>query len=180
MRRLLAVALGSWVALCSAQPKSDWEIEEERRNWKEGEYRLPPLPKPEDLIEFYVSAGTNFRFFVDRQSLSVGKDGVVRYTLLARSPSGVENVTHEGMRCAARNYRVYAHMRAGGVWSERDSEWRPIESKTVQRPHDALWREYFCPRRATIYDSAEGIDALRRGGHPNAGHSANQGLGGRY
>jgi len=179
LKRLAALALAAHVVLALAQPKSDWEIEVERRGWKEGEYQLPAAPKAEDLMEFYVSATTDFRFFIDRQSLSVGKDGVVRFTLLARSPSGSENVTYEGIRCSEGNYRVYAYGRAGGGWSERDSDWRPIEVKTTQRWHSALWREYFCPHKVPIFDPAEGVDALRRGGHPNAG-GLQPGPGGRY
>ena len=179
MRGLPALALALCAGLATGQPKSDWEIEVERRGWKEGEYKLPGQPKSQDLIEFYVSATTDFRFFVDAQSLSVGKDGVVRYTLLARSPSGVENITYEGIRCAAGSLRVYAYGRAGGSWAERDSDWRPIEAKTTQRWHNALWREYFCPMKVPIFDVAEGIDALRRGGHPNAG-GLQRGSGGRF
>ena len=179
MRGLPALALALWAGLIAAQPKSDWEIEVERRGWKEGEYKLPALPRPEDLIEFFVSAASNFRFFVDPQSLSVGKDGVVRYTLLARSPSGAENITYEGIRCAAGSVRVYAYGRPGGSWAERDSDWRPIEPKSLQRWHNALWREYFCPMKVPIFDPAEGIDALRRGGHPNAA-GLERGPGGRF
>ena len=178
MKRLAALALAAHAALGLAQPKSDYEVEEERRNWKEGEYQLPAPPKGDDLVEFYVSAATDFRFFIDRQSLSVGKDGVVRYTLLARSPSGAENVTFEGIRCAEGRLRIYAYGRPGG-WNERDSDWRPIEVRTIQRWHNALWREYFCPMRVPIFDPAEGIDALRRGGHPNAA-GLERGPGGRF
>ena len=179
MKRLLALALAAQFGSALAQPKSDWEIELERRGWKEAEYKLPALPKPEDLLEFFVSSGSDFRFFIDRQSLSVGKDGVVRFTLLARSASGAENLTYEGIRCSEGKYRVYAYGKPGGGWSERDSDWRPIESKSVQRWHNALWLEYFCPQRVPIFDSAEGIDALRRGGHPNA-VGLQGGPGGRY
>ena len=179
MRRLAPLALAAHALLGIAQPKSEWEAEAERRGWKEGEHKLPAPPKREDLIEFFVSSATDFRFFVDPQSLSVGKDGVVRYTLVARSPSGAENVSYEGIRCSAGSLRVYAYGRLGGGWSERDSEWRPIEPKTVQRWHNALLREYFCPQRVPIYDPAEGIDALRRGGHPNA-VGLQRGPGGRY
>ena len=179
MKRFTALALAVHVGLGIAQPKSDWEIEAERRGWKEGEYQLPPPPKANDLIEFFVSAGTDFRFFVDQQSLSVGKDGVVRYTLVARSPSGAESVTYEGLRCSEGRLRVYAYGRSGGAWNERESEWRPIEPKTTQRWHNALLREYFCPMKVPIFDPAEGIDALRRGGHPNAA-GLQRGPGGRY
>jgi hypothetical protein len=179
VRRLLAFALLAQIGVALAQPKTDWEVEFERRGWKEGEYKLPALPKPQDLIEFFVSSASDFRFFIDRQSLSVGKDGVVRFTLLARSASGVENLTYEGIRCSEGNYRVYAYGKPGGGWSERDSGWRAIESKSVQRWHNALWLEYFCPQRVPIFDVAEGIDALRRGGHPNA-VGLQGGPGGRY
>ena len=179
MKRLCALVLAAYAGLGIAQPKSDWEIEMERRGWTEGEYKLPAPPKPDDLVEFYVSPSTNFRFYIDRQSLSVGKDGVVRYTLLARSPAGAENVTYEGIRCAQGSYRVYAYGRPGGAWNERDSDWRPIEPKTTQRWHQALWREYFCPHRVPIFDTAEGLDALRRGGHPDA-RSLKSGPGGRF
>jgi hypothetical protein len=179
VRRLAALALAGYVGFACAQQKSDWELEWERRGWKEAEYKLPALPKAEDLIEFNVSETTDFRFFIDRQSLSVGKDGVVRFTMVARSPSGAENVTYEGIRCSEGNYRVYAYGRPGAGWSERDSEWRPIEPRRTQRWHNALYREYFCPQRAIIFDAAEGIDALRRGGHPNA-IGLQRGPGGRY
>ena len=175
MRRLVALPLGLCATLALAQVhiKSDWELEMERRNWKEADIKLPAYPKQENLIEFYVSPTTEFRFFIDRQSLSVGNDGVVRYTLLARSPSGVENVTYEGIRCAARAYRVYAYGREA-KWAERDSDWRDIEPKTMQRSHYALWREYLCPRKAPILDVAEGLEALRRGGLHNRGQFSPQ------
>ena len=47
--------------------------------------------------------------------------------------------------------------------------WRRIETRSVQRWHDALWREYFCPREIPIRNAAEGIYALKRGGHPASG-----------
>ena len=169
MKGLLALPLAMWAALALAQPKSDWELEQEERSWTEGALQLPAYPKGEDLIEFYVSAATEFKFFIDRASLSVSPEGVVRYTLLARSPSGAENVTYEGIRCKTGTYRIYAYGRAGGTWAPRASDWRSIEPRSVQRWHQALWREYFCPQKVPIDDVAEGIDALRRGGHPNSG-----------
>lgn len=153
--------------------KSDWEQEHERRNWREIDAPLPAYPKQEDLIEFRPSEGASFRFFIDRASLQVGKDGVVRYTLVARSPNGVDNVSFEGIRCTGGLYRVYATGRSDGTWVPRaGSEWREIQPKTIQRWHQALRREYFCPQDAIIFSAAEGIDALTRGGHPNKGHTS--------
>lgn len=96
---------------------------------------------------------------------------MVRYTLVARSPQGAQNVSFEGIRCESREVRGYATGRADGTWSRRDTPWRRIESRSVQRWHNALAAEYFCAGRTPIQDAAEGVDALRRGGHPRASHA---------
>lgn len=146
--------------------KSDWEREQEAREFKEGEVSLPPLPDG-DLIEFAVSSATSFRFFVDPKSISIGGEGLVRYTLVARSPSGVRNISYEGIRCGGQGLvRVYAFS-TGDKWSRNTaSDWRPIEPKGVQRWHSVLRSQFFCPGRFYIQSAQEGIDALRRGSHP--------------
>jgi hypothetical protein len=146
--------------------KSDWEIQEEERNWKEGEVKLPAAPQPGNLIEFTAGPASSFRFFVDSASVTVDRD-VVRYTLVARSSSGFENVSYEGLRCKANMFRVYAHLN-GGNWSRSPGDWKPIEPRTLQRWHNELRNRYFCPFSLSIQSAAEGLDALRRGGHPMA------------
>ncbi len=146
-------------------PKSEWELEQERLNWKEGELKLPAYPGAKGLIEFFVSGTTSFKFFIDPASLSVGADGVVRYTLVARSPSGVANISYEGVHCRTKAYRVFA-LGHDGRWVTQDSRWRDTESKSIQRWHVELRTRYFCPDGLSIATAAEGVDALRRGGHP--------------
>jgi len=149
------------------QDKSAWELEQERLK-PASAVALPALPKNEDLIEFWVTNSSAFRFFIDSASLSVGNDHVVRYTLVARSPSGIANVSYEGMRCAEGTYRVYAYA-LDGKWVPRESEWKPIEPNAVQRWHNELRIRYFCvSRRGALLSKEEGVDALRRGGHPGA------------
>jgi hypothetical protein len=159
----------------AAGAKSDWEREREAREFKDQEVTLPPPPRS-GLVEFFVSSASSFKFFIDPQSLSVGADGVVRYTLVARSSSGAETVSYEGMRCGVPgHYRVYAFGNAG-AWSKNpNADWRPIEPKSIQRWHNVLSGQYFCPTRLAIQSVAEGLDALRRGGHPAV---ANTGSGG--
>ena len=153
--------------------KTDWERQYEQRDSSEAEVALPAPPKG-GLLEFFVSSASSFKFFVDPQSLSVGTDGVVRFTLVARSRSGAENVSYEGMRCENGNYRVYAYAN-GGRWSATQSDWRRIEPRSIQRWHNELYERYFCPNGAIIADAEEGLRALRRGGHPavNDGQRAN-------
>lgn len=141
-----------------------------RPDWEEGESQLPAYPQPGNLIEFAVSALSDFRFFVDAESITAGKDGVVRYTLVARSSSGTENVSFNALRCRTGEHKVFANGRTSDqTWvTMRDSQWRELQPKTVTRQHFALMRDFFCPAAVAILSRAEGIDALRRGMHPNA------------
>ena len=172
--RLLAALLAGMALAAAAQntnqtgiqgDKSKYEEEQDKLNWKEADAALPPYPKDADLIEFQVSSGATFRFFIDAASLSVADDGVVRYTLVARSPSGIANVSFEGIRCASKSYKVFARG-TGGRWSRREGAWQVIEARTIQRWHNVLYFEYLCPRHRPIETAAEGADALRRGMHP--------------
>ncbi len=166
MKRLAALGLPlSLLALAACGqpgPQSDWERRHEERlpPPPEAAAPLPPYPKGEQLIEFFVAATSEFRFFIDASSISVGPDGIVRYVLLARSPSGVENISFEGMRCATTEVRIYAVGRDGS-WAGKPGEWREIPARSVQRWHNALYREYFCPHKQPIGSASEAIEALR-------------------
>lgn len=142
----------------------------EQAAWTEEEVVLPPFPKEENLREFHVSAVTSNRFFIDATSISVGKDGVVRYTLLVRSNRQATNITYEGIRCSSRERKIYATGRQDGSWTiNRNAKWSAIENKQINRHHAALWREFFCPGGIPIRTATEGEEALRLGGHPEAG-----------
>jgi hypothetical protein len=84
----------------------------------------------------------------------------VRYTLVARSPTRVENVTYEGMRCSTGELRVYALGRERS-WSAIQTGWRPMPS--MQAWHRVLYREYFCPYREPVASRQQAIDVLRGG-----------------
>ncbi|MFN2643381.1 MAG: CNP1-like family protein [Burkholderiales bacterium] len=167
MRRLaLAAALACACAGCASTPRdeSDWERRNRENVPPEEGVSLPAYPVARDLVEFTFPTSTGFRFFIDRKSLAVGKDGVVRYVLVARSPGGPENVTFEGLRCASAEQRVYALGHPDHAWSAARSPWRPLASAR----HIALYRDYFCPQNKPIRDAGEGVRALESGGHPFA------------
>lgn len=128
---------------------------------------MPAYPRVENLLPFFVSATSAFDFYIDSASLSVGEDGVVRYVLVTRSRHGAQSVSFEGIRCSTAEYRIYATGVGEGRWSPSNTPWRPIEPRSVQRWHNALWREYFCPMETPIRSAAEGVQALRRGDHPS-------------
>lgn len=129
--------------------------------------QLPEYPKPENFLPVRVTATTQFDFFVDAKSVRVGNDGVVRYSLIAKSPDGALNVSFEGIRCSDAKFRIYAFGRPDRTWSEaRNPLWQamPADSRNAQRA--VLHSEYFCPGGSIIYTPEEGVQALRAGGHP--------------
>ncbi|AXS79062.1 CNP1-like family protein [Dechloromonas sp. HYN0024] len=157
--------------LASASVMADFEEDYESKQWQEMEVQLPAAPRQESLLPFYVSAATENRFFVDGATISVGKDGVVRYVLVILAPEGGRNVTFEGMRCESRERRIYAAGRVDGSWSKaRKNEWVRIQDAYANRHHAALFLDYFCPIGNIVQNAAEARNALKQGGHPDNKH----------
>lgn len=152
MQRLSAVAVIAALGLAAANVQAlaqgvDNEppsIEAE----KELPVELPALPKDEDLRSFYVSPTSMHVFSIDLSSLSVGTDGIVRYTLVSRSQAGAVNISHEGIRCETGERKSYAFGRSGGEWvrSQR-SGWQPLRNAAANRQYMALANDYFCQGR---------------------------------
>jgi hypothetical protein len=170
-RALLAVLVAVATAAAAQQPPvkdtGAAAANFDQAPWKEQQAKLPPYPKPEQLLPFAVGPSA-FRFFVDRDSLSVGEDGVVRFTVVAKSDQAT-NVSHEGIRCAMRERKVYAYGERGGTWYQpRDPQWARIGPAMTDPYRFVLWSFYFCPERQPIRSANEGVDALKLGGHPRA------------
>lgn len=165
---IIVAAVGTVAALIGA-PAWAGPGDDDDKQWLEGEVTLPAYPQDADLLEFYVSAATANRFFVDGKSLSIGSDGVVRFSLVVLTSGGATNVSYEGLRCESREVKLYATGRADRTWSASQlAVWKRIENKSVNRHHAALSRDYFCPRGPRILSADEGRNALRRGKHPDA------------
>lgn len=132
------------------------------KGWEEiKKVTLPAAPKDSNLLPFYVSPIATTRFAVDSASLTVDKDAVVRYTLVATSSSGTRSVTYEGIHCDSFEQRLYAVLKQDGTWSETRGGWRRIREASQNRQYAALAREHFCAGRDP-YGSAEKIVARIR------------------
>ena len=115
--------------------------------WKEIMENLPPYPKDADLVEINIpSRGDRFATFIDSRNLQVSeKDRVVRYTVVIRSASGVDNVLAEGIRCATREYREYAYGTGSAFEPALDRPWRLIGQPSGSFAYRlALSEDYAC------------------------------------
>ena len=113
--------------------------------WKEQQAELPAWPDPGRLLEVTVNrANFPFRVYLDPESLSIGEDRVLRYTVVVVSASGARNISFEGIRCGQRSYRRYAYG-AGAAWVPlSDEPWRPLLEDGMDSYRYVLYRDYLC------------------------------------
>ena len=165
---IVAAALAASVGPALAQWREwDADFDEDRRPWKEIEARIPSAPRTGDLVPFEAGAASPHRFYVDPRSLSVGDDGVVRYTLVIKAAGGATNVTYEGIRCELRQQKYYAVGRADGNWVRaRNPQWRRIEPQDVNRHHNVLYADFLCPGKQPVKSVRQALQLLSYGPPP--------------
>lgn len=163
--RASAIAVLALLAQNAAAQWSGWDYDLDRpkETLTEIEVKLPAFPRDEDLVEFEVSAASADRFFVDQKALSIGTDGVVRYTLVVKTGGGATNVSYEGMLCNLAQTRMYATGGRNGTWmNARDSQWRRIPPPSRLDPRPVLRRDYLCAGLASNVPAASPAEVLRR------------------
>ena len=134
----------------------------DEKPWAEVEVELPAFPENDDLVPFKVGSVMDKHFLIDAKSVSVGKDEVIRYSVIVISSAGARNISFEGMRCSTGERRVYAFGRNDGTWSRaRNNKWAGIQRGDNSYPV-TLFADYFCVIGRKAVMTPEGaIRALR-------------------
>jgi hypothetical protein len=167
---LMLIALSVPLTAAAQWRLFESDFDDEKKAWQEIEAKLPPYPKAENLIPFEAGAASAHKFFIDAPSISVGEDGVVRYTLFVKAAGGAANVSFEGMRCETRQQKYYAVGHANGSWSKaRDPQWRRIEYQEVNRHHGVLYADFFCRGKFPVKSPQDIINTLKYGPRPGTG-----------
>ena len=111
----------------------------ESLDWKESEVPPPPAFDVARLLTFDGSGATSMVYGVDPASVSISRsDSLVRYVLVATSPSGVRNVMYEAIRCATGEFKTYARYSPEGRWKPvANPEWRSVFGSLPSK--HALW-----------------------------------------
>lgn len=152
MKKIRSNLLLGLVSLSSvAMPASaDWgefdrDFDEVVKPWQEIQANIPAYPKDANLISFEVSSASAHKYYVDYPSVTVGEDGVVRYTAVVRTAGGAVNVTYEGMRCTTGERKIYSFGHADGTWSRNKyARWELIRAREATSYHRELFFSYFC------------------------------------
>lgn len=114
--------------------------------WKELDITLPAYPQEDALVAVGMGR-TNYPYtvFVDPDSLSIGKDQVVRFTVVLRSRSGVDNVSYEGIMCNRRKVKRYAYGSNNQLRPITGADWAFIRRNRQDLYRMVLADHYFCP-----------------------------------
>ena len=167
MRLEILIVLAGLAATAQAHAQWsgwDYDFDEETKSWKEIQAKIPPYPKTQNLILLEAGSETPHKFYIDAASVSVGEDGVVRYTTVIKTSGGATNVSFEGMRCETREGKLYALGHKDGSWVRaRDPKWQRILLRDLKPHHYVLYREFFCPSPAKPTPAKVAVEALRRG-----------------
>jgi hypothetical protein len=157
---------------CSSTPSNKDDsafvyLLDRKGNWTENKLEgLPPLPQAgAKLLPFDVSNNTPLKFAIDPASLTVGSDGVVRYTVVITSPTGAHNVNYEGIRCDTFESRLYASLDADhNGWDQTvASDWARINDGSLNAYQSALYHDYFCSNKIPVGKASDILTNLRLG-----------------
>lgn len=168
---MLKIIFGLFLSLLFTFAYGEWGKFEyiEEKPWVELESQVPSYPREENLLSFEVNTLSTNQFFIDASSISVGDDGVVRYSIVIKSASGAKNVSFEGIRCQSVETKIYAFGRNDGSWSRvKAPSWREITRTGSNTYTKTLYTDFFCPGLLTIRNPAEAINAFKKGMHQRA------------
>jgi hypothetical protein len=134
---LLSGRIAAWLAigLLACATASAQSNPSEEPVWVESD--TPPAPAFDErrLIDVQLHARSALRYGIDPATLHIGKDGVVRYVMVARSSTGAMTAMYEGLRCSAGEYKLYARFNAGKWNTVSTPEWKSLwESSRIQHP----------------------------------------------
>jgi hypothetical protein len=131
----------------------------EEKEFREIEVAFPPYPQDSALLEFLPRRNSENHFYVDRNSISIGADRVIRYSVVVRSPHGALTTSYEAMRCKTSEYKVYAFGITSGEWTKSpDSQWRKIPRLTGDFRF-TLYMDYYCDNEAIAGRNAQDLIA---------------------
>ena len=127
-----------------------WQQEGIREyRWHEEKAALPSLPAKDTLVSLDVPRRDYDRnhYAIDTASISIGaQDGVVRYTVVIETSSGVRNILYEGIRCETHEYRTiaYATGRDQAFHLMQGTQWKRITDEGAYRYRQTLFDNYVC------------------------------------
>jgi hypothetical protein len=116
--------------------------------WAEEATPQPPSYSTTELLTIDMPPHVSVKVGIDPATISVGKDGVVRYVVVMSNATGTVNAAFEGIRCVKDEVKIYARHSAVSGWSVvSDAKWQPLNDKQPSKHALAIARQGACQVR---------------------------------
>ena len=131
--------------------------------WKETEVPPPPAFDVSKLITFDVAASSALSYGIDPATLQISpKDGLIRYVMVASSPSGARSVLYEGIRCATGEFKTYARYTSDSQWiAATDPQWKSMYQNAPSKHPLRLAQAGACDNAAAAQSAASVVMKLK-------------------
>ena len=127
---------------------------------------LPAYPEKKNLMDLKIATdGLQYTVYLDKPSLVLGEDGVVRYTVVLVPASGVWNVSNEGLRCGEKQYRRFAYGIDGSWQRLNNLPWRDVRGSGANRYRLLLYKQYFCDPMRPYQSAEQMLDSFNENWH---------------
>ncbi len=135
----------------------------EGKPWTESEVPPPPPVDFTKLIAFNMAPGMALAYGVDPATVKISKsDSLVRYVMVATSPSGARNVMYEAIRCSTAEFKTYARYSSDGQWRPvEDPEWRSMLNNMQSKHALQFARAGACDAGTPVSSVAELVNKLK-------------------
>jgi hypothetical protein len=119
--------------------------ESDEQEIRELQVAPPAYPRDRDLAEFTLRNQAINRFFIDTSTLAIGKDRILRFVLVVRTPSDETNVRFAAIRCEDREWKDIAFAGDDHSWKiDENAQWRRIQELRYNNFQETLYNDYFC------------------------------------
>lgn len=156
--------LGLWLAFAVTSGGSWAQLVPDDPDWEESTVPSAPAFKTDALLSIDMPPHLSLRFGVDPATVTVTKDGIVRYVVVARSSTGAINAFYEGIRCAKGEFKTYARYNTSGQWNVVSRPaWKPLDDSASSRHTRALAFQAVCEGRTVNGNSVQAIVSALKG-----------------
>ena len=133
-------------------------------DWKESDAPPPPSFDVNRLVPFEVSPNTTLKWGFDPAAMKITGDGIVRYVVVAQSPSGVVNALYEAVRCTTGEWKSYARYNKDSGWTAiADPQWKSMYEYQPSKHALRLAQQGMCTGSAPATTVADVVRSVKKG-----------------
>ena len=124
---------------------------------------IAPAFTVDHLIPLDMPKHVTVKIGIDPDTITVGKDQVVRYVVVMTNSSGNTMVSYEGIRCESHEVKTYARQSSSGQWRPvAEPVWRDLNG-TMPSHHAQVFAHQGACQEGYAQSKSEIINTMKYG-----------------